>query len=77
MDFVRLMGRKQPFPVRFDRLSMLYLQYYGEVVENEGKHRSGVIRTGLAMFEKIVPIPMRFPGESLVEKGRKVWTLFD
>ncbi|KAK5223572.1 hypothetical protein LTR72_004958 [Exophiala xenobiotica] len=49
----------------------------GEVVDNKGKHGSGVTRTDLAVFEKIVPIPMKFPGESLVEKGRKPWTLFD
>ncbi|KAK7895065.1 hypothetical protein LTR67_005804 [Exophiala xenobiotica] len=48
-----------------------------EVVDNKGKHASGVTRTDLAVFEKIVPIPMKFPGESLVEKGRKPWTLFD
>jgi len=31
MDFIRLMGRKQLFPVHFDRLSILYLQHSGDL----------------------------------------------
>ncbi|KAK6365384.1 hypothetical protein LTS17_011356 [Exophiala oligosperma] len=55
---------------------------------NEGTETNGIAGPGetethsssesLADFEKIVTVPMRYPGESFVAKGqKKPWTLFD
>lgn len=38
-----------------------------------GLHVSGVMT--LAQFQDVVPIPMRYPGESL--HGKKPWTFFN
>lgn len=32
-------------------------------------------KTGLAIFDPLVPVPIRYPGERL--EGKKPWTMFD
>ncbi|KIW15249.1 hypothetical protein PV08_05294 [Exophiala spinifera] len=50
-----------------------------EQTETTGLVESGQAHSeeSLAVFEQTVGAPMRFPGESLVQMGKKPWTLFD